>query len=132
MLDYEKQLKRLISSDKKKIKFNNICGDQRYQNIHPVKQLKVKQLVEELIELDINKEITKIIVFGSAISFQCSSYSDIDLLVIGTFDYFRLPIHTSKYGKVDLLAYNEIEFEELLPVTRVFQKALEEGVVLYE
>lgn len=116
----------------KTIKFKLVCNDLRYINIHPVKQMKVKLLVEQLLNLDSDKKITRIIVFGSAIRFNCSSYSDIDVLVLGHFREFDIPIHTSEYGKVDLLAYNEEEFKELLPTTKLFQKILEEGLVVYE
>lgn len=129
---YEYYLDQLMKAKPNTVKFNLVCNDSKYIYIHPVKQQKVKGLVDELIALDTKKEITKIIVFGSATTFNCSSYSDIDILVLGTFEEFSLPIHTSRYGKVDLLTYNEDEFNRLLPTTKIFEKILQEGLIVYE
>lgn len=132
MLLYQEYLNELLNWNEGHMRFKLVCEDTKYINIHPVKQGKVKKLVDEILELDKAHCISKIILFGSSIKFSCSSSSDIDLLVLGTFEYFNIPIHTSKYGEVDLLTYNEKEFMELLPTTKLFQKILREGVVLYE
>lgn len=44
--------------------------------VHPLMQTRVQNLLKELKQ---DKNINKIVLFGSSLEFRCSSYSDIDL-----------------------------------------------------
>ncbi len=46
--------------------------------VHPLMQTRVQNLLKELKQ---DKNINKIVLFGSSLEFRCSSYSDIDLYI---------------------------------------------------
>lgn len=58
-----------------------ICIEERYMNcekIYPIQQKKVRRMLDELLP---NKNIEKIIIFGSSVTDRCHIDSDIDIYV---------------------------------------------------
>lgn len=122
----------LLDQTRNHYQFNLIVKDEKFSRIHPVKQQKVYDLVKDLLEEDINHNITDIIVFGSALTLFCNSYSDIDIVVLGDFEEFDTKLHLYQYGKVDLLGYNKKEFIKHLEENAFFKNIWERGYKIYE
>ena len=80
-------------------KFNNFIGLANYERIHPVKQKKVYEIVNLLLKDNVGKYITDIIVFGSATTLFCSSFSDIDIIVLGNFFKFYPAVNYTSLEK---------------------------------
>ncbi|NDL66340.1 hypothetical protein [Anaerotalea alkaliphila] len=113
-------------------RFPLVVEEERYRRIHPVKQKVLARLVKDLLEKDREGKIRKILVFGSALTLYCNSFSDIDLVVLGDFREFDPGLHLYEYGDVDLFGYNEEEFMKELKDNRFYREVWERGYVLYE
>jgi len=80
----------------------------------------------------------KIILFGSLARNEVDVHSDLDLLVImpntrSGKEWMKLIYERGNSGVAcDILAYNEEEFEENLPVSRFLKNVVKTGRVLYE
>jgi predicted nucleotidyltransferase len=122
----------LLDQARNDYQFNLIVKDPRFSRIHPVKQQKVYDLLQDLLEEDILHNITDIIIFGSSLTLFCNSYSDIDIVVLGDFEEFDTKLHLYKYGKVDLLGYNRKEFMEQIESNSFFKNVWERGYKIYE
>jgi predicted nucleotidyltransferase len=118
----------LLDQTRNYYNFDLIVKDPKFSRIHPVKQQKTYELVQDLLEEDYKHEITDIIVFGSALTLFCNSYSDIDVVVLGHSEEFNTKLHLYKYGKVDLLGYNKKEFIEQLEDNSFFKNVWERGI----
>ncbi|MBU3102304.1 MULTISPECIES: hypothetical protein [Clostridium] len=66
------------TSNNTNYKFENLVGLNNYECIHPVKQRKVYEIANLLLKDNVGKHITDIIVFGSATTLFCSSFSDME------------------------------------------------------
>lgn len=115
-----------------KYKFNNFVGLPNYEFIHPVKQKKVYEIVNLLLKDNIGKYITDIIVFGSATTLFCSSFSDIDIIVLGDFAEFYPSVNLFEVGEVDLFGYNKELFLIDMEENSFYKNAWENGVKVYE
>ena len=112
--------------------FDLIVKEKKFSRIHPVKQKKVYDLVQDLLEEDVNHNITDIIIFGSSLTLFCNSYSDIDIVVLGDFEEFNTKLHLYKYGEVDMLGYKKKEFIEQIQSNSFFKNIWERGYKVYE
>jgi predicted nucleotidyltransferase len=75
----------------------DVFTDKVFQNvncIHPLKQKEVAEIVESAKQ---DSAISSIIVFGSAVRFDCNSASDIDIFVCRDDSKYKSPVD---YGKV--------------------------------
>ncbi|MGH4121056.1 nucleotidyltransferase domain-containing protein [Clostridium sp.] len=113
-------------------KFNNFIGRNNYERIHPVKQRKVYEIVNLLLKDNVGKYITDIIVFGSATTLFCSSFSDIDIIVLGDFSEFYPTVDLYQFGEVDLFGYNKQVFLTDMENNNFYKNAWEKGVKVYE
>lgn len=113
-------------------RFKNLIGISPYEWIHPVKQKKIHSLVTALLEEDCRHLISHIIVFGSATTLFCDSYSDIDLVVLGYFDHFTTQIPLYKFGEVDLFGYNLKNFLVGKESNTFYKNIWDKGVIVYE
>lgn len=115
-----------------KYKFNNFVGTPNYEYIHPVKQQKAFELANALLADDLGPSITDIIIFGSSITLFCDSYSDIDMIVLGTFDHFTTQIPLYEFGDVDLFGYNREIFLKEIHINPFYSQVWTKGVKVYE
>ena len=113
-------------------RFNNLVGTPNYEYIHPVKQKLVFDLTRALLAEDVSNSITDIIVFGSSITLFCDSFSDIDMIVLGTFDKFSPTTPLYEFGDVDLFTYNKERFLEEIHSNNFYYQAWSKGVKVYE
>lgn len=91
--------------------------------IHPLKQKEVISIVEKLRE---EEPIKRIVVFGSAVEFRCSSRSDIDLYIETDDSDYRILLPYEKLeSEVDLL-------RDLDHGTRLFRQIEKTGIVVFE
>lgn len=129
-----KELDAVLSTNSPivKYRFNNFIGAPNYEYIHPVKQKKVFALTNALLADHLGSSITDIIVFGSSITLFCDSYSDIDMMVLGTFDHFSPQIELYKFGDVDLFGYNREIFLEEIHTNLFYHGIWTKGVRVYE
>ena len=78
----------------------------------------------------------KVVLFGSLVSGNVWSGSDIDLLVVmpssKSGKMWRKELKIDRNVALDLLVFSEEELEEELKINRLVKKIMEEGVVLYE
>ncbi len=119
-------------SNNVKYKFNNLVNVPNFEHIHPVKQKKVYDIVNLLLKDNVGSYITDIIVFGSATTLFCSSFSDIDLIVLGNFDEFYPTVNLHEFGEVDLFGYNKELFLDGMEKNNFYKNAWEKGVRVYE
>jgi len=112
--------------------FKKLVKEPNYQYIHPVKQKKIYELVQLLLKEDEDNTITDIIIFGSSTTLFCSSFSDIDIMVLGTFNNFTTNINLFEFGEVDLFGYNKEEFLKEAQNNKFYLNVWEKGVRVYE
>lgn len=80
----------------------------------------------------------KVVLFGSLARKDVSAHSDLDLLAIMSTSKSGREWIAEIYEKVDrgiacdIVAYNESELEQMLPVSRFLRRVLREGKVVYE
>lgn len=95
---------------------------QNANRVHPLMQVRVEKLIHELKK---DKNIRRLILYGSSLEFRCSSASDIDLYI-------------EKYDSEKKLAYlPELDCEvdiitNLKPGNKLYQKIEETGLLLFE
>ena len=86
-----------------------IVTDEKYENvnhIHPLKQKDVLSLIQDVRK---DPHIIGIIVFGSAVRFDCHSRSDLDVLIIR--DDLQLKIDASLseiQSELDIIFYSKL------------------------
>jgi predicted nucleotidyltransferase len=101
-------------------------GDTVVKHIFPSKQKDVQAIINEARKSPL---VRRVFVFGSAITWNCGVYSDLDIAVEydGTvpFEQIVSPFFKCADGKTDIIEYNSIH-DDLL------RKSVENGVVVYE
>lgn len=112
--------------------FPLLVEDPKYHRIHPIKQRPLHALIYALINSEYGKSITEIIVFGSCLTLYCNSYSDMDVIVLGTFEDFNPTIPLYEFGAVDLFGYRREEFLSQIESNSFYKKVWEEGYKIYE
>ena len=113
-------------------KFKNIVNLPNYEKIHPVKQKKVRDIVKKLLNDEIGKCITEIIIFGSSTTLHCNSFSDIDIMVLGDFEKFYPKVDLYEYGSIDLFGYNREYFLSQINSNLFYRNIWQKGVKIYE
>lgn len=102
-----------------------VMGGISFQNanrVHPLMQGRVEKLIRELGK---DRNIRRLILFGSSLEFRCSSASDIDLYI-------------EKYDPGKKLSYfPELDCEidiitNLQPDNKLYQKIEQTGLLLFE
>ena len=86
--------------------FRTLC------RVHPLMQKAVKQVLDVLYGVDV-----KVIIFGSAITYDCTSFSDLDLALSSytlsmdelSLLYKRLAMTIVEYCSYDIIIYNELK-----------------------
>ena len=107
----------------------------KIRKIHPLKQAEINDIVEKA---KTDRNIKRVIVFGSAITNRCNPFSDVDICIdwnMPSHDedgvFVKETLDLMKYislrtkGNSDVLAYDDIENEQM-------KQAVDEGVVVYE
>lgn len=95
---------------------------QNANRVHPLMQKRVETLI---CGLEKDKNIHRLILYGSSLEFRCSSFSDID-------------IYIEKYDprkKLEFLPELDCEIDiitNLPPDNRLYQKIEETGLLLFE
>ncbi|MCB2308743.1 hypothetical protein LGL08_19445 [Clostridium estertheticum] len=120
------------TSNNTNYKFKNLIGLNNYECIHPVKQRKVYEIANLLLKDNVGKYITDIIVFGSATTLFCSSFSDIDIIVLGDFSEFYPTVDLHEFGEIDLFGYNKKLFLSDMENNNFYRNAWLKGVKVYE
>lgn len=63
------------------------CTYKNANRIHPLKQRDVNSLIKSV---KVDEHIKELIIFGSAVRFDCNSYSDLDVLLVRDDDKMKL------------------------------------------
>lgn len=113
-------------------KFKLLINDIKYSRIHPLKQKQVYELIQYLLQLDINKEILKIAVFGSVLTLKCTAVSDIDLLILTKDNSYKKPRIPQEYGETDILIYTKESFDKDSSTNSFLKEVKERGYIIYE
>lgn len=119
-------------------KFNKVVSDDSFMNVnrvHPIKQKKVKKIVEAARN---DEYVKRIIIFGSSIRYDCDITSDLDICIDWKEDCYdkdgvlkpftrnmRKVISEVTDGNSDVVNYAYLE-------GTVVKDAVMEGVVVYE
>lgn len=91
--------------------------------IHPLKQKEVVSIVESLKN---NNKVLRIVVFGSAVEFRCTSRSDIDIYVETDEEECKITLpYDTLVSEVDVV-------RNLNHKTRLFEQIEKTGIVVYE
>ena len=128
----------LIARKSKDWNFNQIVDGNSFLNvrkIHPIKQKIVKEIVDDA---KCDEYIKRIIIFGSAIRYDCDITSDLDICIEwkeecydedGVLKKFtrniRKTISEVTKGRADVLNYGYLEGTEV-------EESVKEGVIVYE
>lgn len=128
----------LVARKSKDWKFNRVVENSAFANvnkIHPIKQKIVKDIVEAAYK---DKEVKRIIIFGSSIRYDCDITSDLDICIDWAQDCYdsdgvlkpftnnmRKTISLVSKGKADVVNYDYITGTDIAD-------AVKEGVVVYE
>ena len=128
----------LIARKSKDWNFNQIVDGNSFLNvrkIHPIKQKIVKKIVDDA---KCDEYIKRIIIFGSAIRYDCDITSDLDICIEWKEDCYdedgvlkkftrniRKTISEVTKGRADVLNYGYLEGTEV-------EESVKEGVIVYE
>lgn len=86
-----------------------IVSDLQYENvnrIHPLKQRDVSLLIQDIQN---DPHITGMIVFGSAVRFDCHSMSDLDVLIVRDDQQIRIDASLSNIqSELDLIFHSKL------------------------
>ena len=86
-----------------------VVSDVKYENVnrvHPLKQRDVALLIQD-VKNDLH--ITGIIVFGSAVRFDCHSMSDLDVLIVRDDQQIRIDTSLSNIqSELDLIFHSKL------------------------
>ena len=102
-----------------------VCEGVSFQNanhVHPLMQTRVEKLIRSMYR---DKNICKLVLFGSSLEFRCNSNSDID-------------IYIEKYDKEKKLEYfPDLDCEvdivtNLSPDSKLYQEIDKKGLLLFE
>lgn len=110
--------KQYTHSNEWKICINNPFNN--CEKIYPIQQKKVKKLIDDI---SVDKNITKIIIFGSSVTDRCNIGSDVDIYV------------ESKKNKIKLKNVYDFEYDLWTNNTvdkRLFDEINKKGVIVYE
>jgi predicted nucleotidyltransferase len=103
-----------------------IDGDDMLKHIFPSKQKAVQNVINSAKNI---KNIRKITVFGSAVTWDCGMFSDLDIAIEhdGEQEFIALasPFLRLKAGKIDIIDYNNLH-------NLYLKNNIEKGVVVYE
>ena len=90
--------------------------------IHPLMQKRIQMILNTLIR---DKNLKRLILFGSSLEFRCSSYSDIDLLA-ETYDHEQRLADIPDVGcDIDIIT-------NLAHTSRLYREIDETGLLLFE
>ena len=92
-----------------------VKGNDILKRIFPAKQKAVAQILELLKD---NEKIDRIIIFGSAVTLNCGTYSDVDVAIeadISTDEFLKVAhiLYVNVDSEVDVIHYNTIRSELL-------------------
>lgn len=90
--------------------------------VHPLMQRRVQKMICELVK---DKNILRLILFGSALEFRCSSTSDIDL-------YIEKLDSTKKLEHFPELDCETDIITNLPPDNKLYQQIVQTGLTLFE
>ena len=90
--------------------------------VHPLMQARVQKILQELQQ---DSNIKKIVLFGSALEFRCSSYSDIDLYIEK--EDPSLPLQNEPVSDCELDLIMNLDHEN-----RLYKEIDRTGLLLYE
>lgn len=101
-------------------------GDDVIKHIFPSKQKDVQALINQA---KINAQVKKLFVFGSALTWNCGIFSDLDVAIEhdenAPFEQIASSFLRCVKGKTDILEYNGIQSDLL-------KKNIKNGVLVYE
>lgn len=128
----------LIARKSKDWKFNRVVEKDAFVNvnrIHPIKQKIVKEIVDAANK---DREVKRIIIFGSSTRYDCDITSDIDICIDWAQDCYdsegvlkpftnnlRKTISLLTKGRADVVNFDYIAGTDI-------EDAVKEGVVVYE
>lgn len=128
----------LTARKSKNWRFNTVIDRTSFKNvnrIHPIMQKSVKEIVEAARK---DKEVERLIIFGSSIRYDCDITSDLDICIDWKNDCYdedgvlkpftgnmRRAISRITKGKADVVNYDYLD-------GTVVKDAVREGVVVYE
>ena len=90
--------------------------------VHPLFQKRVSALID--YTKDNYPYVKKIVVFGSAVTNRCTSWSDVDLCIFGDYDLKFIP-------PLDGTRYDVLWAQHLTPDCDIWRKIEKEGVLVY-
>lgn len=89
--------------------------------VHPLMQERVERLIRELKK---DKNIRRLVLFGSSLEFRCSSFSDIDIYIEKYDPEKKLEFLPEMDCEVDIIT-------NLQPDNRLYQKIENTGLLLF-
>lgn len=95
---------------------------QNANRVHPLMQGRVEKLIRELKK---DKNIRKLVLYGSSLEFRCSSFSDIDIYIEKYDSEKKLVFLPELDCEIDIIT-------NLRPDSKLYQKIEQTGLLLFE